>query len=474
MRLQKWFPQYETLGDQWRARLLRAILSLAIPLTIGLIIVSLIDATGLPLDAMACSVALLFEIAVWLLWIKRGLNLAATVFVTGSILISSAYIFLSGGITSPVLGVQIFVLVMAALITTSRFTLAAVVVLGTFDVLLLVLGSRQQLPQAILSGSPVIRLSFQIAFLLISLGTILYSNRIIKALTQNLANSEYRFRALFEKTSDAVFITGLDLNLLEVNKQAAKMLSYEPKELIGLPVKKLFPADEWKQVKERFETVKKDEFLEPTMRRFVAKTGKELILETNLSLVQDSGGNPLHYQSTGRDVTHKVQEERRLQLKASTDSLTGVLNRETILQHAEAELERAVREQQPLGLMLVDMDELKKINDTYGHLAGDQALITVAEVINAHKRRYDLVGRLGGDEFMIVLPGATTADAQAISRRMQGEISRRSVQTDKGAVPLSCAFGVASTDDQVSKIRSVNELIELADRSLYKAKREEK
>jgi len=140
LRLQKWFPQYETLGDQWRARLLRAILSLAIPLTIGLIIVSLIDATGLPLDAMACSVALLFEIAVWLLWIKRGLNLAATVFVTGSILISSAYIFLSGGITSPVLGVQIFVLVMAALITTSRFTLAAVVVLGTFDVLLLVLG----------------------------------------------------------------------------------------------------------------------------------------------------------------------------------------------------------------------------------------------------------------------------------------------------------------------------------------------
>lgn len=472
MNLQKWFPQYESLGDQWRARLLGAILSLAIPLTIGLIIVSFIDATGIPPDAIACGIALLFELAVWVLWLKRGLNLAAIVMVTGALLISCAYIFLSGGITSPVLGVQIFVLIMAALITTPRFTLATVAAIGGFDVLLLVLGARQQLPAPLLSESSVIRLSFQLAFLLISVGTVLYSNRIMKALTQNLSNSEYRFRALFEKTSDAVFITGLDLHLLEVNKQAAKMLSYEPRELAGMPVEKLFPADEWNEVKDRFEAVKSQEFLAPTTRRFLSKTGLELMLETNLSLVQDAEGKPLHYQSTGRDVTRKVQEERLLHLKASTDSLTGVLNRETILHHAEAELDRSLREQQPLGLMLVDMDELKKINDTYGHLAGDRALIAVAEVINAHKRRYDSVGRLGGDEFITVLPGADNADALAISQRMEDEVRKRSVKTDKGAVPLSCAFGVASTDG--SNVQSINELIELADRSLYKAKRGEK
>lgn len=474
MNLQNSFPQYEALGDQWRARLLGAILYLGIPISIALLIVTFLAEPGFSLDVLLATATVFLEVMVWFIWIRWGLNQACTLLVVGASALSAISILYSGGLASITLSAEGLVIVVSALLTTPRFAFALVVAATAFNFVLIFGSDGRLVSDPLLNDEPLIRFSLLTAILVITAGTILYSNKIMQALTKQLANSEYRFRALFEKTSDAVFITGLDLNLLEVNKQAAKMLSYEPKELIGLPVKKLFPADEWKQVKERFETVKKDEFLEPTMRRFVAKTGKELILETNLSLVQDSGGNPLHYQSTGRDVTHKVHEERRLQLKASTDSLTGVLNRETILQHAEAELERAVREQQPLGLMLVDMDELKKINDTYGHLAGDRALITVAEVINAHKRRYDSVGRFGGDEFIIVLPGARSADALAISQRMEGEISRRFVQTDKGAVLLSCAFGVASTDDQDSKIRSVNELIELADRSLYKTKRGEK
>jgi diguanylate cyclase (GGDEF)-like protein len=210
----------------------------------------------------------------------------------------------------------------------------------------------------------------------------------------------------------------------------------------------------------------------------VTKTGTELVLETNLSLVQDQDGNPLHYQSTGRDVTQKYLEEQRIKstlvhmaVKASTDALTGILNRETVSQHAEAEWERYDREGQPLSLMLVDMDGLKRINDTHGHNSGDAALNTIARLVEQHKRPYDWFGRYGGDEFLLVLPGTTLRDAQEIARRMRAAVSKERVQVGKKRARLSASFGVASTDGHQPPIRSVSELIKLADVALYKEKR---
>ncbi len=472
------FPHYEGLGDNWRARLLGAILSLGIPITLGLAVVIILTSPVFSIDVILVAAFLLFEVAIWLVWFRFGLNPASVLLVLGSGILTSVSIFYSGGIASVALVAQAFVVVVAALLTSTGATLAIVIATSIFNILLIYQGGAQLVAAPLLNDAPIIRFSIQTAILLLSAGTILYSNRIIRVLTLNLASSEYRFRALFEQTSDAVFITGLNLRLIEVNAQAAKMLDYKPKELIGLPVRKLFPADEWLEVQKRFEAVKKEDHLVPTTRRFVTKTGDELMLETNLSLVLDEDGKPLHYQSTGRDVTQKVMEEQRMKstlvhmaVKASTDALTGILNRETVLQHARAEWERYAREQQPMGLMLVDMDGLKMINDTYGHNAGDLALNAVARVIDQHKRPYDWLGRYGGDEFLVVLPGASEADAQMIARRMEAAVQKEKVKASKKQVPLSCSFGVASTNGHQPPIRGITELIELADVALYKAKR---
>lgn len=472
------FPHYEGLGDTWRARLLGAILTLEFLLTLVLAIVFLSTEPTLSVYSWLCIASLGFDIGVWLIWHYWGINPASILLVFGSLVITSVAIFYTGGIESPGLAVQVLVVVVAGLVTTPRVTLATLLAFTLHNFSLFYFAEAQQLNSPVLSAAPLIRVSIQTAILLISAGTILYSNRILRALTQNLASSEYRFRALFEKTSDAVFIAGLDLRLIEANAQAARLLDYTPEELIGLPVKQLFPADEWQEVEKRFEAVKELVALTPTTRRFVTKTGDELMLETNLSLVLDEQGKPLHYQSTGRDVTQKVMDEQRMKttlvdmaVKASTDSLTGILNRENILQHARAEWERYTREQRPMSLMLVDMDELKQINDTLGHHAGDQALSAVARVVDKIKRPYDWFGRYGGDEFMIVLPGTRGEDAHMIARRIDAAVKQEQVGAGEQQMNLSSSIGVASTDGHQPPLRGITELVEQADVELYKAKK---
>jgi diguanylate cyclase (GGDEF)-like protein/PAS domain S-box-containing protein len=481
LSLQKKSPHTKDLGDQWRARLLGAILSVGIPVTFILLVVTFIISRGFSLDGLLAASALLFEIAVWLIWRRWGLNPAAVILVLGASLLCAICVSYSGGIASVALVGQAFIIVVAALLTNSGLTLGLLAAVTVFNFVLLINGGSQLMVDPILNDGPVMRFSMQTAILILCSAIVLYSNRIMRALTLNLANSEYRFRALFEKTSDAVFIANMDLRLIEANEQAARILAYRPEELAGLPIRRLFPPDEWDDVQRRFDAVKSAASLPPTTRRFVTKTGAELMLETNLALVQDQDGNPLHYQSTGRDVTQKVMEQQRMAstlvhmtVKASTDSLTGVLNRETILQHAEAEWERYLRNPQPLSVMMGDMDQLKKINDTYGHLAGDQALNAVARAIDQHKRPYDWVGRYGGDEFLVILPGSTRKEAQAIARRIENAIGKERVKTGKRSVVLSCCLGVASSDGHEPPIRNMSELIELADVALYKAKRRKK
>jgi diguanylate cyclase (GGDEF)-like protein/PAS domain S-box-containing protein len=461
-----------------RARLLAAILSLLVPVALLFTILVPLTTRGISFDFWLAVAALVFTVLVWASWHILGLNAASVFLALGSAAITSIGVFYSGGIASSVLAAQMLVVAVAGLVTRPRVTLLVVTALTIFNFSVIYFVQLQQLAGPVLSTTPLIRFFTQTSILLVCAGVIVYSNSILRALTLKLVSSEYRFRALFEQTSDAVFITGLDLRLIEANAQAARILAYEPKELVGLPVQNLFPRDEWPEEEERFEAVKKSDVMVPATRRFVTKSGEELMLETNLSLVQDADGKPLHYQSTGRDVTQRVVEEQRMKstlahlvVKASTDSLTGILNRESILQHARAEWERYAREGHPMSLMLVDMDGLKHINDTMGHNTGDQALTALVRVIDKLKRPYDWFGRYGGDEFMVVLPGASHEDAQAIARRMQAAIHQESVNAGRKQVTLSCSFGVVSTDGHQPAIGSISQLIELADAQLYKGKR---
>jgi two-component system, cell cycle response regulator len=162
-----------------------------------------------------------------------------------------------------------------------------------------------------------------------------------------------------------------------------------------------------------------------------------------------------------------VNAREALRQQATFDSLTGILNRASILTSLETELERTARENQPLSLLIADLDRFKQINDTWGHVTGDIVLVESARRMKSAIRKYDSIGRYGGEEFLIVLPGC-----EAESGRHQAERVREAVGADlMPAGPLfmqvTCSIGVASGNGAQT---TSEVLVRQADEALYRAK----
>jgi diguanylate cyclase (GGDEF)-like protein len=160
---------------------------------------------------------------------------------------------------------------------------------------------------------------------------------------------------------------------------------------------------------------------------------------------------------------------RELQVQATHDSLTGLFNHASILEHLEREVARAVRDGEPLGVLLADLDNFKAVNDSYGHLCGDDVLRDTAQRLSAAVRGYDLVGRYGGEEFLILFPGW---DFQLAPGRVDDVLNAvRSVpfEIEEGEISITCSVGVAMFRPDVDK-PSTREVLSRADTALYVAK----
>ena len=159
----------------------------------------------------------------------------------------------------------------------------------------------------------------------------------------------------------------------------------------------------------------------------------------------------------------------RLLTEAREDSKTGLLNAATWEREAAAEVGRAVRTSSPLAVALLDLDRFKQINDTYGHLIGDEVLRHVADTMTGLLREYDLAGRFGGEEFVMLLPQTRAPDAFKIADRVRAHIARLPISTTGGEpVPVTVSIGVAALDAGSS--RELTELLAAADAALYRAK----
>jgi two-component system cell cycle response regulator len=154
--------------------------------------------------------------------------------------------------------------------------------------------------------------------------------------------------------------------------------------------------------------------------------------------------------------------------KANTDSLTQLWNRKRILEILEEELNRNWRGNKPVTCIMLDIDNFKSINDAYGHPVGDRIIIEVASRLQRGVRSYDKIGRYGGDELLLVLPGLNRANAEAVAERLRKSVCSEKIQTDAGALDTTVSLGV-SVFDNTSR-PSIERIIEESDHALYMAK----
>lgn len=154
--------------------------------------------------------------------------------------------------------------------------------------------------------------------------------------------------------------------------------------------------------------------------------------------------------------------------KANTDSLTQLWNRKKILEILGEELNRNFRDNKPVGVIMIDIDNFKMINDTYGHLTGDKVIIEVASRMKENVRSYDKIGRYGGDEFLLVLPGLGKKDAKNTAERLRDAVCAEKIQTEAGALNITVSLGVSVSDNTLSL--STKKIMEESDLALYIAK----
>jgi diguanylate cyclase (GGDEF)-like protein len=175
--------------------------------------------------------------------------------------------------------------------------------------------------------------------------------------------------------------------------------------------------------------------------------------------------------SLQRENLDLVVKNRLLSEVSSRDTLTGLYNRWFVMEKIDSELNRALRHGSPMSLLMLDVDHFKRINDTWGHSAGDQVLQGIGKLLRECCRVYDVPGRYGGEEFCIVLPETTTGNTTAVAERIRHRLESTELQCGDTSIAVTASIGIAGMDAPgEGDALSPAGLIERADRALYTAK----
>jgi len=299
----------------------------------------------------------------------------------------------------------------------------------------------------------------------------------VRQRTSALAASEARTAAIVNTAVDAI-ITADEAGTIEsVNPATEKIFGFTGTELIGQSVSRLMPdgdAGDHDVHVQRFVESGRERILgmgrETLAKR---KNGSTFPIDISVSKAEVEDG--LVFVGLIRDITERKRAETELQAAkeaaeeaARRDPLTGLWNHNRILEHLMEELARSDRLGTPVSVAMVDLDHFKHINDTHGHMVGDEVLREVSRRLADVVRLYDRVGRFGGEEFVVVLPGTSQAEAEAAAERIREELAREPVSTSVGPIPVTASLGVVTREGELAN--DATTLLVAADTALYSSK----
>lgn len=281
------------------------------------------------------------------------------------------------------------------------------------------------------------------------------------------------FKNLIDTTNDVVIVTDVTPfeeggpRIVYVNPAFEKLMGYSSQEVIGESPRLLHGPNTDRQTRYR---IRKAILNGKPIRTELLKYGKDghaCWLDMNIVPLRDASGEIKYFASIERDLTRYKKMERQLANMALFDSLTGALSRAAYLQHAEKEFKRAKRYHRPLSTIMIDIDHFKKINDQYGHAAGDHVLSIFVEAIEEEIRNTDAIGRIGGEEFALLMPDTPLKAAAHLAERIRQRINKYPYIAGKMLIEVTASLGVAVMEDGDANYKA---MLQRADEALYTAK----
>ncbi|PKU24782.1 diguanylate cyclase domain-containing protein [Telmatospirillum siberiense] len=294
---------------------------------------------------------------------------------------------------------------------------------------------------------------------------------IIRDITERkLAERHHHLASIvFETTDEAMMVTDGSNHIIAVNPAFERVTGYDLLDVVGRNPRILASGRHDRKFYEAMWLVlgRTGHWHGEVWNR--RKNGEIYVQRLTLSLIRDVDGHVVNHVGVFSDITDEKQEAERIRYRASYDALTGLPNRSLLHDRLQQSLAKMVRERGLLGVLFLDLDGFKPVNDRYGHLAGDHLLVALSERLQGCVRESDTVARLGGDEFIIILPDmASPADAQLVAAKILSALSIPfALQSDESSVQIGASIGIALYPTHG---HTAEELVCAADKAMYEAK----
>jgi diguanylate cyclase (GGDEF)-like protein/PAS domain S-box-containing protein len=295
-------------------------------------------------------------------------------------------------------------------------------------------------------------------------GTLGVSREITeyKNLLNHITRTEQSYQKLFEAVNDAIFFLNREGYFSTFNRMFLKMTGYTEKEIRSFHFSKIIhPDDIPMMVNDHQKVIRGDYAPERYTFRLINKEEKVIYVEGNFRRLKEKNV-VVGILAVLRDVTEKIRLEKELLELSITDGLTGLHNQRHFYNELDKEMERVKRQHTPLSLLLFDLDDFKVFNDIHGHLEGDKVLRSVAQVVLKSIRRMDSAYRYGGDEFTVILPGATQVEASQVAERI-----RKTFENTLYLQQIKLSIGLVEFDPQYD----LTNFVKHADEAMYTAKK---
>ncbi len=289
-----------------------------------------------------------------------------------------------------------------------------------------------------------------------------------KKAKEALVENEEKYRSLVESTDDSIYLVDSNYRYLFMNKKCLSRLGFTEEQIIEKTYGDFHTPEETERFIEKVNIV--FETGESVQHEYQSTRDGKYFFRT-LSPVKAQDGKTIAVSIISKNINELKRLEDELRLLSLTDELTGLYNRRGFLTLAEQQLRMAKRLKTETFMLYADLDNLKGINDTFGHKEGDFALIETAKILKATCRDSDIIARIGGDEFAVFPVGTTEAFAEKITARLQNNIETYNAKESRG-YPLSLSLGITRCDSESDL--SIQDLLIQADQLMYEHKRRKK